>query len=68
MQKFDWNTFDATQDRSDGPVVLYAHDDEGLLSSPPEDVGRSSNAKIAANMFCAVLLCLGLVAMKLAVS
>ncbi|MBV2149969.1 hypothetical protein KRZ98_17130 [Sphingobium sp. AS12] len=47
MQKFDWNTFNATHDHEGGPISRYVHDGSDLLEygdrsqSPYSGLGKA---------------------------
>ncbi|MBJ7499659.1 MAG: hypothetical protein JHC57_07900 [Sphingopyxis sp.] len=67
MQKFDWNTFNATHDHADGPVSRYVHDADDFAETASEFSGNASATETIANLFCGVVVLLGLAALKLAV-
>lgn len=68
MQKFDWTTFNATHDHPDGPVSRYIHDMDDFDASMSETTEPLSGVEVILRMACALVLLLGLAALKLAVS
>ncbi|PKP94616.1 MAG: hypothetical protein CVT77_01900 [Alphaproteobacteria bacterium HGW-Alphaproteobacteria-16] len=68
MQKFDWNTFNATHDHDGGPISRYVHDDEAFDTMLPETAPHANSVQIIVSLVCAAIILTGMIAMKMVVS